>query len=152
MNVPTKDISRPRVALLIESSRAYGRGTLLGVAKYLREHRPWAVFLQERSLNDFNLEWLHGWKGDGIIARIESRRIADAVRELKIPVVDVRYSLPNINLPSVRTDDVAVTRIAFEHFLERGFRHFAYCGFNGADYSDIRRENFAARAAEHGLR
>jgi LacI family transcriptional regulator len=35
---------------------------------------------------------------------------------------------------------------------ERGFHHFAYCGFNGADYSDIRRDQFAQRAADAGLR
>jgi len=35
-----------------------------------------------------------------------------------------------------------VAAIAFEHFRERGFRHFAFSGFNGADYSDARREAF----------
>ena len=43
---------RPRVALLIESSRAYGRGTLMGVAKYVRQHGPWSIFFQERGLGD----------------------------------------------------------------------------------------------------
>src|SRR5258706_14375146 len=33
--------SRPRVALLIESSRAYGRGLLVGIARYVREQGPW---------------------------------------------------------------------------------------------------------------
>src|SRR5580698_7577769 len=37
---------RPRVALLIESSRAYGRGTLMGVAKYVRQHGAWSIFFQ----------------------------------------------------------------------------------------------------------
>jgi LacI family transcriptional regulator len=52
----------------------------------------------------------------------------------------------------VRTDDAAAARLAFEHLRERGFRHFAFCGFNGADYSDIRRGNFARLVGEGGLR
>jgi LacI family transcriptional regulator len=55
-------------------------------------------------------------------------------------------------MPSVRTDDQAGTRLAFEHLRERGFRHFAFCGFNGADYSDIRRDSFNRLVAQAGLR
>jgi LacI family transcriptional regulator len=138
--------------LLIESSRAYGRGLLLGVAKYVREHGRWSVFLQERSLGDVSPSWLKDWEGDGIIARIENRPMADAIRRVGLPAVDVRYLLPNLEMPSVRTDDEAVARVASEHLLERGFRHFAFCGFDGADYSDIRRDSFAQRIAHAGLR
>src|SRR4051794_27349172 len=34
----------PRVALLIESSNAYGRGLLAGVEEYIRDHEPWSVY------------------------------------------------------------------------------------------------------------
>jgi len=138
----SKISARPRVALLIESSRAYGRRTLFGVARYVREHQPWSIFLQERSLGDKCPDWLKDWKGDGIIARVESRQIANGIRKLGIPAVDVRYLLKNIGMPSVRPDDAAAARLAFEHLRERGFRSFAFCGFNGADYSDARRDSF----------
>ena len=42
----------PRVALLIESSRSYGRGILRGIADYLKVCGPWSVFHEERSLGD----------------------------------------------------------------------------------------------------
>ena len=41
-----------RVMLLIESSRAYGRGCLLGVAAYMRSHGRWSVLHIERGLTD----------------------------------------------------------------------------------------------------
>src|ERR1041385_498002 len=94
---------RPRVALLIESSRAYGRGLLLGVAKYIREHGPWSIFLQERGLGDLSPGWLESWEGDGVIARVASHPLATASQRLKPPAVDVRYLLPDLQLPSVRT-------------------------------------------------
>jgi LacI family transcriptional regulator len=143
--------SRPRVALLIESSRAYGRGLLLGVARYVRAHGPWSIFLQERGLNDLSPGWLEDWSGDGIIARIESRPMAKAIARLGLPTVDLRNLLPNLNLPSVRTDDAGVARLAADHLLERGFHHFAFCGFDGADYSDIRRDHFAGRIRAAGF-
>jgi len=143
---------RPRVALLIESSRAYGRGLLLGIARYIREHGRWSIFLQERSLGDTSPKWLEGWEGDGIIARIENEQMAEVIRRLALPAVDLRNLLPNLEMPSIRTDDVLTASLAADHLLERGFRHFAYCGFDGADYSDIRRDQFARRIAEAGYR
>lgn len=124
----------------------------MGVAKYVREHGPWSIFLQERSLSDVAPSWLTNWKGDGVLARVENQAMAEAIHRLGVPTVDLRYLLPNLNIPSVRTNDEAATGLAWEHLRERGFRHFAFCGFNGADYSDSRRESFARRVAEAGLR
>src|SRR5262249_10975461 len=130
---------RRRVALLIESSRAYGRGLLMGIAKYVREHGPWSIFMQERSLRDETPGWLQQWDGDGIIARVENLPMAQAIRRLGLPAVDLRCLLPDLEMPSVRPEDKAIARLGSEHLIERGFRHFAFCGFNGADYSDLRR-------------
>ena len=45
--MPRRSKSRPQVALLIETSNAYARGLLEGVAAYLREHRSWSIYLSE---------------------------------------------------------------------------------------------------------
>jgi LacI family transcriptional regulator len=138
------------VALLVESSRAYGRGVLHGIAEYVRHHGPWSIFLAERSLGEAPPAWLEGWQGDGIIARIENRAIARVVRELGLPTVDLRGLLTDIRVPLIVTDDLGVARLAVGHFVERGFRHFAFCGFEGADYSDNRSEGFARLVEELG--
>jgi LacI family transcriptional regulator len=66
----------PRVALLIESSRNYGRGILRGIARYAHTNGPWSCFAQERELHSGVPDWIRNWKGDGIIARIEDARTA----------------------------------------------------------------------------
>jgi LacI family transcriptional regulator len=152
MNKPATWLNRPRVALLIESSRAYGRGTLSGVAKYIREHGHWSVFLQEHSLCDDVPSWLEHWGGEGIITRMENQAMANVLRHLCVPTVYLREVPPNLEFSSVLTDNAAVSRFAFDHLRERGFRHFAFCGFNGADYSDERRESFSQLVGEAGLR
>src|SRR5438270_5038427 len=142
---------RPRVALWIESSRAYGRGLLLGVAKYVREHGPWSISLQEQSLCDVIPDWLDRWKGDGIITRLDNKKMGNVIRRLRVPAIYLRNVPPNVQAPMVMTNNVAAARLAFEHLRERGFRHFAFCGFNGADYSDVRRDSFQECAANARL-
>jgi LacI family transcriptional regulator len=143
--------TRPRVALLVESSRAYGRGLLHGIAEYVRLHGPWSIYLAERGLGEAPPGWLKGWRGDGIIARIENRRIARAVGGLRLPTVDLRGLFTDLGVPLITTDDEAVARLAVGHFLERGFRHFAFCGFLGADYSDKRSDCFTKMVEDAGF-
>ena len=51
MLTPSMPESAPmkQVALLIETSNAYARGLLRGVVAYIREHRPWSLYLAEHS-------------------------------------------------------------------------------------------------------
>src|SRR5579863_5087999 len=143
--------TRPRVALLIESSRAYGRTTLLGVARYIREHSPWSISFQELNLCDDVPVWFESWNGDGIIARMQNADIAGVISKLGVPAVSLVDLMPNLKMPSVITDNAAAGTMAFDHLQERGFRHFAFCGFNGADYSDVRRDGFSESVRNAGF-
>ena len=116
------------VALLIETSRAYGRGLVRGVARYNRECGGWLVYFQPHGLDDPPPPWLKNWEGDGILARIGSRRMADAVLETGVPAVDLRGMISDLGLPLIGVDNYALAQLAADHLLERGFRHFAFCG------------------------
>ena len=61
--------SIPHVALIIETSTAYGRAMIRGATKYIREAGPWTVYIEQRSLQDSAPPWLRNWDGDGIISR-----------------------------------------------------------------------------------
>lgn len=143
---------RKRVVLLIESSRAYGRGCLLGVAAYLRAQSHWSVLHIERGLAENVPRFLKSWHGDGVIARIENEEIARAVDALGVPAVDLRGSHCPRHGAMLDTDPRLVTQLAAEHFLDMGFRHFAYVGFPGVDFSERRlaayREHLQARDIE----
>ena len=88
----------PHVALLIETSLASGRDILRGIARYVRESEPWSLYHEPHGLEKSVPRWLRGWKGDGIIARIGSRRMARELAALGIPVVDVLGLVPNLSL------------------------------------------------------
>jgi LacI family transcriptional regulator len=140
-----------RVALLIESSRAYGRGLFLGVAKFVREHHEWSVQSEEWKWTDSFPAWLKHWKGDGIIARVETPKMAAFIKQLGVSAVDLRGSVSGFGFPLIDTDDRKVAMLAAEHLIERGFRHYAFCGFVGANYSDKRSQFFQERLAQAGF-
>ena len=68
-----------------------------------------------------------------------------------MPIVDVRGAWLDLGIPLIETDDETVVRLAVEHFQERGFRQFAYCGFPGANYSDKRGQYFTTQLAQAGF-
>ena len=145
--------SKPfRVALLVESSRGYGRGLLVGIARYIREVEPWIVSRLEHKLEDEIPGWFRSWNGDGVITRLDNPDLDTLLRRKGVPVVYLRTPAPRIKAPSVLLNDQSVVAAGFEHLRERGFRHFAFCGLNGADYSDIRRAAFVRLVCDGGFR
>ncbi len=133
----------PHVALLIETSNSYARDVLCGVRAYLREHQPWSLHLTEHGREDLLPQWLRQWKGDGIIARVHTQTIADALLDAGLPTVDVSHGLKHSPFPRIASNCHTVARLAAEHLLERGFKHFAYCGDLRFDWSETRRRLFA---------
>jgi LacI family transcriptional regulator len=142
---------RPDVALLIETSNAYARGLLRGIREYIREHRSWSIYVGEHRRGEPAPHWLKGWHGDGIITRIENAAIAEAIVASRIPAVDVSAARHVPNLIYVETDDAAIARLAADHLLERGFRHFGYCGDPRFNWSNWREEHFHQRITEAGF-
>jgi LacI family transcriptional regulator len=145
-----KPASRPRrqVALLVPSATAHGRGVLHGIARYARSLGNWSSSVHFR--NNAIPAWLGKWKGDGILARVETRQMARYLARFDMPIIDVRGHF-DMGVPVVDTDDAAVARVAVEHFRERGFRQLAFAGFVRVDFSERRLAHFQALAEAHRL-
>lgn len=135
--------ARRNVALLMETSNAYARGLLDGVISYVQQSHTWSVYLPEQERGAAPPEWLKNWKGDGIIARIETEEIAKAVRRTRLPVVDVSAARHVEGIPWLETDDDQIAQLAADHLLERGFRQLAFCGDPGFNWSVWRETAFA---------
>ena len=140
----------PKVALLFEVTNAYARGLLGGIGKFILSHGPWSVHYAEVGANDDPPPWLSKWNGDGAIVRGENVRLARAVEALSVPVVDLTPSRLLRRAPWVKSDDAAVAAQAAHHFLERGFRNFAFCGDGRFNWSARRGERFAHLVREAG--
>jgi LacI family transcriptional regulator len=142
------DSRRPHVALIIETSLGSGRDILRGVTRYVREHEPWALYHEPHGLEESVPKWLRRWNGDGIIARIQTRRIARELAASRIPVIDVLGVVPDLPFPLVHVDNAAIAGMAAEHLLARGFRRFGFFGIEGENWSEQRYAAFCAAVAE----
>jgi LacI family transcriptional regulator len=132
----------PKVALLFEANNSYARSLVGGIGEYILSHGPWRVHYAELGATDSPPGWLARWDGDGVIVRGENPKIARAVEALTIPVVDLTPSRLLPRAPWVKSDDAAIAQMAAQHFLERGFRNFAFCGDSRFSWSDRRGEQF----------
>ncbi len=132
----------PRVALIIETSVIYGRRILRGVARYLRSHHRWSVFLEQHELGARPPDWLSSGTWDGILSRPTDPNLARLFRKMKVPVVDLNDLHENLGFPWVGSDHYAIGRLGASHLLERSFRHLAFCGFSGELWAAQRRDGF----------
>ncbi len=143
----------PHVALLIDTNSTYSCSwsLLLGINHYLRVNNyPWNVFLPMLVKEKAPVAWLKTWHGHGIIARIVNERIAEAVVNTGLPTVDISSAQLTDKVPWVESDNGAIGRQAAKHLLERGFKHFAFCGFDSLYWSCQRSDEFKRCVTEAG--
>ncbi|QDT63868.1 AraC family transcriptional regulator [Calycomorphotria hydatis] len=138
------------VAILVETSNAYGRGIIDGVVDWQRENDAWSNFLPEQERGAPPPSWLKKWQGDGIIARIETIQTAERVADISLPIVDVSAARHISSLPWVETDDVKIADLAFEHFETKLINNFAFCGEPFFGWARNREQRFVERARSAG--
>jgi len=146
-----KDAQPPHVALIIETSKIYGREVLLGISKYLRVHGPWSIYTAERGQDDPEPAWLANWQGDGIITRSLDMKLCRRAAERGIAVVSLRNLVQTPDFPTLFPDQTLIITRIIDHFIERGFQNFAYIGVPGnRGWERQRREAFMKLLAERG--
>ena len=144
-----------KVILSIESSRAAGRDYLRGIARYSHLHGSWSFYWEPRGFEKTGLI-LEKREVDGIIVRDVSELKNQALR-LGIPTVVFGHRDREVRgLINVVTDSQAIGRMAAEHLLQCGFKHFAYCGLarnsiEQTPWSKLRLESFRERVVQAGF-
>ncbi|WP_437205789.1 XylR family transcriptional regulator [Planctomicrobium sp. SH664] len=141
----------PHVALLIETSKTFGRSLLLGISRYSRTHGPWSIYFDEFGPDSKLPRWLKTWKGDGIITRTRNRAMAESILSLGVPVVDTLNQVSGLDVSGVYTDDGLIARAAAEHLLSQRIQHFAYVGVERASWSTRRGNAFVETLRQAGF-
>jgi LacI family transcriptional regulator len=144
------------VALVLPTEFAYARGVLRGIIAATRQRnmyaqspsatgRPW-LFRVYRGVSGhsskFLAKWFGDWEPDGVIAQIYDDRLAKVYRQTGKPVVELFESRAQSEFPRILPDDVATGEMAARHFIERGFRHFAFFGASWMFWSRERETGF----------
>jgi len=139
-----------KVAVFVETSCDYGRRILAGVAEYLRTNLNWTVFLEQNDLNARPHDWILSNQWDGILCRQTDPVIANILISSGIPLVDLNDQHQIPALSRVGSDHNAIGMMGAQYLKNKGFRHFAYCGFSDELWSRTRKEGFEKTLAESG--
>jgi LacI family transcriptional regulator len=98
------------------------------------------------------------WGATGIIGRLQTPEIARMALRSGAPVIAMDLSDDQLagdsslaKVSEIRPDSHKAGRLAAEHLLERGFRHFGYLGYGTRTWSERRRQGFCQRLDEAGL-
>lgn len=144
------DSSLKRVAVLVDTSTTWGRRIITGIHDFSRRSGGWQFFVEARGMEE-RLEVLPVWPVEGVIARVSRPEMVDALNALRVPVVNVSgIELPNTHFPRVSTNMHSSASLAVEHFVERGFKNFAYFSLKGLPYVADQQNAFVQRVEERG--
>ncbi|HAI12573.1 MAG TPA: hypothetical protein DCM28_12775 [Phycisphaerales bacterium] len=118
--------SPTNVGIMIDPIGTFGRGVTRGVLAYQR-YQQWQLSMLRTWIFQ-PASFIEQWDGDGLIVMIPDEPTEQIINQLGKPVVCVSSILPDLFHTSVLADDYAIGRMAAQHFLDRGFRHFAFVG------------------------
>lgn len=138
-----------RVILLLESSRNFGRELLYGIARYSRLHTAWSFYREPCGLKT-SVPRLTNWNASGIIMR--DSLITKELLNLELPTILVLHDAERPKyLPIVITDAKTIVKLAADHLLDRGLKHFAFCGYKSIFWSNNRESNFQKYIEDAGF-
>jgi LacI family transcriptional regulator len=138
-----------RIALVLGQDLGYCRDVLRGVQAFASRQASW--IFRDAAPDPAILKPLTEWQPAGIIAHLFEPHLAQELIRLGKPMVNVTSTLSDLALPLVEVDHVAVGRMAAEHFLAGGFRHFGYFGSQTAGFSVGRERGFREALASAGF-
>lgn len=145
-------IGRRNVGVAIITELACYRDMIRGINAYAAMQGNWQVELlgvyedlaglaREREMDGL------------VIGPVPDLKVAArAVKAVKGHAVGIggQFTYRGLDLTEVESDDVAVGRLAAEHLLAKGFKHFAYIGAE-AEWSELRGAGFIQALAEAGF-
>lgn len=157
-------MAKKNVLLFIENSRAYGRGLLRGIAKYAKIHGSWYFstrpqpYSQPRTFQDLEnfrdlLKDADKTALDGVITRELPPSLMQEMAQLDIPIIVIPYleEYPQGLTHRIITDSTGIGEMAAQYFIEKGFKHFGYSGYDPFFWSQTRKLAFGNYVQEGGF-
>lgn len=144
----------PRLPLFLNTREHWGRSIARGAVRAARLAVDWTPFLSEdlatleakAAAPDADRVWA------GVVGQFYPlhHALLGRLRAVGIPVVNVSSAPPPRGVGWIHCDDFACGAMAARHFLERGYRHFAFLKITGSSFSDERQKGFVETLAVEG--
>lgn len=137
-----------RIALLFRLAPGYNEGVVRGLASYARPGKPWLF----RLFNPTEVAEVRAFQPHAGICCLVDEASTAAAGRLRFPLVNIGVREFAPELVQAGNDDRAIGALAARHFLDRGFRSFAYLALHTNPGIERRGAGFrdTLAAAKHG--
>ena len=144
-----------KIVLLSDFAEDYTKDLLRGITRYSRDHGPWTfcrtpLYYRETMGIDGIVNWAKEWEADGIIGQFHDEEEIRKFTAAGIPVIAQDFEERFADVPNITGAYRETGRLGAEYFLKKGFRNFAFYGFNNIVWSRERAEGFDEKVQEMG--
>jgi len=144
-----------KIILLSDFAEEYTKNLLRGITRYSREHGPWTfcrtpLYYRETMGIDGIVQWAKEWEADGIIGQFYNEEEVKKFTDSGIPVIAQDFGERFTDVPNITGAYRETGRLGADYFLKKGFRNFAFYGFNNIVWSRERAEGFQEKVEEAG--
>lgn len=143
--------TRRRIAVMVQTSSAWSRQVLAGVAEYALEAGGWDFWVEPRGFYE-KIVVPESWRGEGVICRVTSDELVQQIEQRGLPAVNVSWLGEHTKtIPKVVSDEVACGQMAAEFYLKRGWHFFGFVGPPPRmNYSDQVEKAFVSAVTDAG--
>ncbi|MDJ1505602.1 XylR family transcriptional regulator [Xanthocytophaga agilis] len=129
---------RYRIAVLLDTSRAYDRDVLKGITHFNKLYDKFTFFFYSPTYiqpADSDKLWtrLQHWHPDGIIARETAGM--DQLQSFQVPLIISPHTQTYPDCINLWADNKAIGELAARYFVEKGYKHLGFIGFKEFQWS-----------------
>ncbi|MCC8172271.1 MAG: DNA-binding transcriptional regulator [Parabacteroides sp.] len=144
-----------RLILLTDFTEAFAHNLLRGILEYSKSREPWVVCRMPPSYKHTYgisgvLKWAKKWEADAIIAQFNDDDDVEQFRRQGIVALAQDFKSCFSVIPNITSEYKLTGRMAADFFLQKGFKHFAFYGYEDVVWSAERCLGFRNRIIEKG--
>ena len=145
-----------RLLFITDFTESFAYALLRGIIRYSNETGQWVVCRMppayKRSLGLAGvIKWAKKWGADVVIGQFEKSDPVELFRRNGIVAFAQDYKAKFDNIPNITGDYIKTGRMAADLYLHKGFRNFAFFGYQDVCWSDERCAGFRQRIEEAGF-
>jgi len=141
--------SHRSIALSFPSGVLHLERLAMGIRRYARD-LPWQ-WVTSPEKHFLSIQSLKGWKGDGVIAMVNTQQDQEILEGLDCAVVNISGAMESSPFPRVTVDYADAGLMAAEHLRRKGFKRFAYYGLSDLWYSHEVNRGFTEELGKSGF-
>ena len=145
-----------RLLIISDFTEAFPSKLLSGIVRYSRRKEQWVICRMPPAYKSHIgipgvVKWAKDWGADAVIGQFEQSDDVELFARNGIVCVAQDFKQRFKSIPNITADYIGTGRRAARYYLERGFKHFGFFGFNQVCWSDERYEGFRREVEEANI-